>query len=499
MGCRSLWHETESLPSRPALPQEGIKAEAAVIGGGLCGVLISFYLSRRGVDTVLLEAGKLGGGQTGNTTAKVTAQHGLCYSKLLETVGREKAAQYAAVNQRAVEEYRRLIQELEIPCQWRDAPAYLYTACDPESLRKEAEVCRSLGLEASFTASVELPFPVSGAVRMERQGTFHPLAFLNAISRGLQSYEHTRVKQAIPQENGWTTLLTDGAAVEARSVVFACHYPFPVRPGYYFLRMHQERSYVLGLEKVPALEGLYLGVDPDGLSFRSAALPDGGDCLLLGGEGHRTGDKSGGHYDKLRERAEFLWPESRERLHWSAQDCMTLDGIPYIGQFSASTPNWYVATGFGKWGMTSSMVSALLLSDLIAGASCPEAEVFSPQRFHLSPSAGKLAEEGMQAAKGLSKGIFAPGERLPEELEKALPAGEGRIVQWKGEKLGAYRAADGTVSLASARCPHLGCQLEWNPDETSWDCPCHGSRFDIHGNVLNGPAQETIGFCGGRR
>ena len=251
------------------------------------------------------------------------------------------------------------------------------------------------------------------------------------------------------------------------------------------MRMHQERSYVLALENAVQLDGMYLGIDKDNsFSYRNYE-----DLLFIGDSGHRTGEnKAGGCYQKLWEEASKYWPGSRVSASWSAQDCMTLDGIPYIGQYSSQTPDWYVATGFGKWGMTSSMVSAMLISDLIMKRENPFMEVFSPQRFHLSASAKNVVTDGYKAAKG----ILYENLKIPKENMEELPLSHGGIVEYEGKKAGVYKNAEGEVFIVDTRCPHLGCQLEWNPDELSWDCPCHGSRFDYKGNLIDNPAQENL-------
>ena len=206
-------------------------------------------------------------------------------------------------------------------------------------------------------------------------------------------------------------------------------------------------------------------------------------------QNHRTGENTkGGKYDSLRAAAEKYFPGAKEVDHWSAQDCMPLDSIPYIGRFSESTPGWYVATGFKKWGMSSSMVAADILSDLICGQENPNAEVFSPYRFNTN-SVPSAVTETVQAVKGLSRQIFSPGRAAVEQL----PRGHGGIVtDSDGNKVGVYKDSNGKIYAVHPRCPHLGCQLEWNPDEKSWDCPCHGSRFDYHGNLIDNPAQANI-------
>ena len=351
---------------------------------------------------------------------------------------------------------------------------------------REAETAKALGIQAEFTTRTELPFSINGAVCFQGQAHFHPLEFLMGAAEGLAIYENS---PALFVDDG--SVLTEKGKVTAEKVVFACHYPFINVPGYYFMRMYQERSYVLALDTEasgkgkPFLpKGMYYGIDADGLSLRSA---DG--LLLLGGEGHRTGEnRKGGRYEKLMARARQLWPDCRERFRWSAQDCMTLDGIPYIGQFSAKTPNWYVATGFQKWGMTSAMAAAMIIRDTIIGKENPDAEVFSPERFTPAASAKKFVSGGLHAVRDLSREIFA----LPRAAAEKLPCGHGGVVEYEGKKAGVYKEEDGTLHVVSVRCPHMGCQLEWNPDEKSWDCPCHGSRFDYDGKLIDNPAQEGI-------
>ena len=474
----SLWQQSTDLPRRKPLAHD-LEVDAAVIGAGLAGVLIADQLQRRGLKTVVLEARRVGSGQTGRTTAKITSQHGLIYHGLIERFGREKAQFYADANQQAIRQYADMIQQRRISCGFREAPTYLYSCIDATPLKRESEAAASLGIDARFVTETELPFPVAGAVRFERQAVFHPLQFLQALSEQLNIYEDSPVLSIQSH-----ALRTPNATVHAEHIIFACHFPFVNVPGWYFMRMHQERSYVLALECPWQPEGTYFGVDPEGLSFRSA---EGN--LLLGGEQHRTGENSfGGQYDALRRRAAALFLNCRETACWSAQDCMTLDGLPYIGPFAASEPSWHVATGFGKWGMTTSMVAAILIADSIAGHPPAWADVFAPSRFELSVSARNLATDTAQSFKGLTRSLFMPPRALLEEL----PLGHGGIVDVDGEKVGVYKDQSDHCHVVHPRCPHLGCQLEWNPDEKSWDCPCHGSRFTCDGELLDRPAQADL-------
>lgn len=439
----SLWLATAGQEMRRPVLTGSRESEAVVIGGGLTGILTASFLQQRGVKTMVLEADTIGSGQTKNTTAKITSQHGLIYQKLLKNVGKEQAKQYADANQKAILEYRRMIEKNQIACDFEEKTAYLYSCVEKEPLQREAELARELGIHAVFTEKTELPFEIKGAVAFHGQAQFHPLKFLYGAAKPLHIYEHSRVTQVEAHR-----VLTEFGSVSAKYIIFATHFPFVNVPGYYFMRMHQERSYVLELSGTPEIDGMYLGIDAENAwSLRMA-----GDRLLFGGAGHRTGkNKGGGQYERLERKAAEFFQEAQVRSRWSAQDCVTLDGIPYIGRFSANTPSWYAATGYGKWGMTSAMAAALLIADQITGVENGNGEVFSPQRFHWKASMGNLMKDGMQSVAGLTEGLFQ-----------------------------------------TPRCTHLGCSLCWNPEDGSWDCPCHGSRYTEEGKRIDSPAQEDL-------
>ena len=475
----SIWEHEVTLPERKNLPGN-IEREAVVIGGGLCGILTGYYLQNAGVKTVILEADRIGSGQTGKTTGKITSQHGCAYARLVSRLGRERARQYAQGNQYAVTEYGRLIRREKIDCDFHRCAAYLYSVRSSEEMEREAAAAAACGIHGNYTEETELPFPVKGAVRFSGQARFSPLKFLEHLSRELEIYEHTKVVSAEHDR-----VMTNWGTVKADYIIFACHYPFVNFPGFYFMRMYQQRSYVLALKDAFLPEHMYLGVDPDhSYSFRTA-----GDHLLLGGEGHRTGEHWGlaSRYEKLGLRARTWWPRAVVTDRWSAQDCMTMDGLPYIGRFSRMTDHWYVAAGFGKWGMTSSMVSALILSGMITGNTPEWAGVFSPSRLTPGASSSQFFSHSGKTAKNLAKAWLPPKEALA-----GLKPGEGKIVEWKGRKAGVYMDEAGGIYPVSPRCPHMGCQLTFNQDEKSWDCPCHGSRFSYKGELLDGPAQEGL-------
>ena len=446
----SIWRAQVEIKEREHL-QGDCQVETVVIGAGLAGILTAYFLQRHGHKVILLEAKRVCSGQTGNTTAKITSQHGMCYDRLIRKAGRERALGYACANEEAIRLYEQLIREEGIDCRFERKPAYLYTRrrSAVEELKKEAQAAKELGIKAHYVDGKEikeLPFSVAGAVCFENQAQFHPLAFVTALVNRLEIYEDTKVLSVNKHE-----ILTNRGKVTAQNIVFAVHYPFLNVPGFYFLRQHQERSYVLALQGAGPITGMYYGIDEDGLSFR-----DTGHVLLLGGGGHRTGKikcsckSSREGYGFLRKMAGEYMPQAQELGAWSAQDCMPHDGIPFIGKYSIMRPYWYVASGFQKWGMTTAMIAARIIADQICGCHAAYEEVFTPQRFLFRAGIRNFLVDLGESVMGLGKGLFSQKKR---------------------------------------RCPHMGCRLEWNGEEKSWDCPCHGSRFESSGELIDNPAQ----------
>ncbi len=424
----SIWQKSVELPSFPKLNGD-ISTDVLIIGGGIAGILTAYFLKQNGVDCILVEKHRICSGTTGHTTAKITYQHGLIYHKLLKNGGTEKAQKYLAANLLAFNKYAELCGNID--CDYERKDNYVYSVGDREVLEREMAALSNIGSSAQFCEKLPLPFPTAGAVMFPDQAQFHPLKFLAAIAQDLPIYENTFVQEM--REN---TAVTDCGNITAKTVIVATHFPFINQHGSYFLKLYQHRSYVLALEHAQEVDGMYVDESKTGLSFRNY-----GKYLLLGGGGHRTG-KQGGSWTELRHFADLYYPQSKEFCHWAAQDCMSLDGMPYIGQYSSRTAQLFTATGFNKWGMTGAMLAALLLSDLVRGKQNAYADVFSPSRSMLKPQ------------------LFVNG----------------------------FEAVTNLLSFTGRRCPHLGCALHWNAAEHSWDCACHGSRFAEDGRVLDNPA-----------
>ncbi|MDK0862260.1 FAD-dependent oxidoreductase [Clostridium perfringens] len=475
---KSLWSESCKFRKREALNKD-IKTDVLVIGAGIAGILTAYMLKQKGREVVLIDAAEIASGNTKNTTAKITSQHDLIYSKLITEFGEEKARQYAKANELAIKKYKEIIEDRKIECDFEEKPAYVYSLNEVEILKEEAEAAKKLGIDAEFVQEANLPFKINGALKFNNQAQFNPLKFLKDISNELVIYENTRALEI--KEN---LVVTSGGNITAKNIVVATHYPIMNAPGYYFMKMHQERSYVLALENKSEIDGMYIDLNKEGYSFRTY-----NNLLLLGGISHRTGEnEEGGSYDELRKVAKKLYPKAKEKYHWSAQDCMTIDGIPYIGRYSSETPNIYVATGFNKWGMTSSMVSAMIISDMILEKENDFSEIFSPRRFDLSLSINNIANDLIETAKNfIAQKVYIPSSEIEH-----IKNGHGGIIEYNGEKVGVYKNKEGKEFFVSTKCTHLGCQLSWNADELTWDCPCHGSRFDYKGRLIGSPATKDL-------
>lgn len=429
---KSVWTDTAILPHFTSL-NEDITTDVLVIGGGMAGILCAYLLHQYGVKYTLVEGSTICSGITKNTTAKITAQHGLIYDKLLGSLGVEKATMYLHANLLALDRYKTLCKDIN--CDFTEKSAYVYSINNREKIEKELHALKQLKYPASFATSLPLPFEVAGAIEFPNQAQFHPLKLIETITSELNIYENTFVTRI----DGHSAI-TRGGKITARKIIVATHFPFINKHGSYFLKMYQHRSYVIALSNAPDVNGMYVDEAEKGMSFRNY-----NDLLFIGGGDHRTG-KIGGNWNELRKFAKTFYPNATEKYAWATQDCMTLDSIPYIGHYSKNTPDLYVATGFNKWGMTSSMVAAMILTDMVTGKKNNFAPVFSPHRSILKP---QLLVNGFEATTNL-------------------------------------------LTFSKKRCPHLGCALKWNSTEHSWDCPCHGSRFEKDGTLIDNPSTGSL-------
>ncbi len=429
---KSLWIDTAQRPAFDALKQD-VQTDVLIIGGGIAGILCALMLEKSGVKYILVEAQRICSGVTANTTAKLTFQHGLIYSEIMKKYGEETALKYLLSQKAAAEKFAKLCRETDSDFSVKDS--YVYSLDDREKIEQEVNALNKLGVNAQFCEKIQLPFSVAGAVKVSNQAQIHPLKVLFSVAQSMNIFENTRV---IAVEGN--TAVPQYGKIHAKKIVFATHFPFVDRYGAFFMKMYQHRSYVIALKNAPDFNGLYVDEAEKGLSFRNH-----GEYLLLGGGSHRTG-KSGGNWKELEAFAKKHFPDSEVEYRWATQDCMTLDSMPYIGQYSRITPDYFAATGFNKWGMSSAMAAAMILCDLVQGKRNEYASVYSPGRSMMHP---QLAVNAVH---------FLADIVIPK----------------------------------TPRCPHLGCALKYNAQEHSWDCPCHGSRFAEDGGLINGPSNESL-------
>ncbi|MDR0287214.1 MAG: FAD-dependent oxidoreductase [Clostridiales bacterium] len=438
----SIWYDTE-IEKRPQA-QGKLKTQVIIVGGGIAGITAAYKLSQNNIDVILLEARRIVHGVTGNTTGKITAQHDLIYGKLSRKSS-ETAKLYAESNQTAIEEYAKIIKEENIDCDFVREHANIYTT-DPNSVQTlEKEFAKALesGLDALITLENSLPFKTCACYRINNQARFHPLKYLRRLAElseknGVKIYENSRVLEISNHE-----VYTKEAIIKGEHIIVATHYPIINTPGYYFTRMYQHRSCAIALKGVPPIDGMYLSYEQDGKSFRMQK-----DLLILGGADYKTGTEGKkNHYEMLEHFASEHYTNYTIESAWSAQDCITLDGLPYIGHYSGKLPDIYVLTGFAKWGMTLSMVGSMLITDLILGKNNPWEELYSPKRAIGGKAILKGSGMGLSSAGHLTAGLFS-----------------------------------------HHKCPHMGCKLTYNAEEFTWDCPCHGSRMTRKGEIIDAPA-----------
>jgi glycine/D-amino acid oxidase-like deaminating enzyme/nitrite reductase/ring-hydroxylating ferredoxin subunit len=489
--------ETDYDPFVEPSDRAATSADAVVVGGGIAGLTTAVHLAEDDHDVVLLERDSLAEGVTGRSTAKVTSQHSLVYDQLREELGREAAEQYGEANQAALEEVARRADESDVDCGFRRLPAYTYARSDDDraAVRDEVDTASSLGLPASFVegGELDLPYETRGAVAFADQAQFDPRKYLLALAEsfvesGGRIYEETPVRDV--EEGRPCRVETDRGTVRADDVVLATHFPIVDRGGF-FARMRPKRSYVLAVEidgEVP--EGMYYDPSTPYRSLRPYRQ-DGEEYLLVGGENHKTGQAA--EPDRYRRLARFAREhfdvESIE-YRWSTQDYVTADSVPYVGRMGPTTDHVYVATGFGGWGMTNGTAAGRVLAELVAGRDHPWHDLYSPKRVTLSKnSLREVLSENVDAGGRFLRGwLRAVDRRTLQDLDP----GEGTVIREGTRPLAVSRDEDGSLRAVSAVCPHLKCVVDWNDAESSWDCPCHGSRFEADGSVIDGPAARDL-------
>lgn len=491
----SFWIGSTSDTNYPSVTSDA-SVDVAIVGGGIAGITAAYLLKQEGCSVAVVEADRIVRGVTGYTTAKISSSQGIIYTSLAKKFGEAGARTYGASNEAALAKIAGLVETLGIDCDFERQDNYVYTESDSEvdSIREEAELAARLGLPSEFVSESPLPFPIKGAVRFTNQAQFHPRKYLLALAERVEGgggfiFENSKALDV--EEGEPCRVITERGTITATDVIVATNMPFLDR-GLFFTKVHPMRSYAVAgyvSEGAAAPEGMHINVESPTRSIR--LLRDGDRTLLqLGGEGHKVGQEpdTEGCYQRLEADARARFGLKSIDYRWSTQDCVSVDEVPYIGRYTRMSDHLFTATGFRKWGMTNGTLSAMLLTDRILGRDNEWADFYDSKRLDVAQSASEFVKENVNVAQHwVGDRISTPGDPLEQ-----VPPGEGTVIRKEGRPVAVYKDADGTCRGLSAVCTHLACIVHWNTAEKSWDCPCHGSRFDLEGQVIQGPATKPL-------
>ena len=492
---KSLWIETTQNELNLKSMEKDEETEVCIIGAGLFGLTTAYYLTQLGKKVVVVEKGDIGEKVSGNTTGKITSQHGLFYDHLIKDYGKEYAHQYLEANEEAITNIKVIIDKEKIECEFTEKKSYVYALNEDEVLdiEKEVDAANKIGKDAKLVTETDLPFKVKAAIEFDGQAQFHPRKYMMGLAKSIlrdnKIYNFTTVTD-VEKSGDDFIVYTDRGNIRSKYVVLATHYPIINVPGFHFLKMYQSTSYIIAIEtnsKLP--QGMYINDKLPIYSFRTAQY-NGKEILLIGGSDHKTGEPipDNSKYEDLEKRAKELYPDCKVLFRWNTRDCISLDKIPYIGEFSNLIKNIYIGTGFKKWGMTFSNIAANIVTDMIMGRQNKYAKIFEATRMHPIKNRWEMKNIVKQSVESLALNKFKIGAHSIDEIEND----NGAIIEIDGDNVGIYKDTEGRIYAVKPICTHLGCLLSWNNLDKTWDCPCHGSRFDYTGKNIYEPARKNL-------
>lgn len=492
---QSFWEEERKNHEEFKSIEDNINVSVCVIGGGLTGLTTAYYLSKK-LNVAVIEKERICSHTSGKTTGKITSQHGLFYEYLINSQSKEYAKMYLKANEEAIKNIEEIIKKENIECDLEKESAYVFTRKETEIDRIKNEQKAVDKIEkgkSKFTKNISLPLDVAGAIEFKNQAKFHPIKYAYGLADCILNnngkiYEHSQVTD-IKKEDGKYAVYANNKKITADYVVIATRYPIINMPGYYFLKMYQSTSYAIVVDtKKELFDGMYISYETPNISFRT--IKDGDRKLLLAvGYDYKTGtEELRDGYTRLEVIVRKMYEDAEVLYKWSAEDCITLDKIPYIGRYSNIMTNVYVGTGFNKWGITASNIAANIISDNILGKENEYEEIFKSTR--VEPI--KNRKEFGDMLKEANKSIVFSRFKIPKDRLEDLKIGEGKIIEIEDEKVGVYKDKDGTVYKVKPICTHLGCQLYFNNIDKTWECPCHGSKFTYEGKSVEVPSNKNL-------
>ena len=478
---------------------KNINVDVCIIGGGLTGISTAYYLSKKGYKIALIEKDKLLSKTSGHTTAKITSQHGLFYKYLVDSKGEEFAKKYLEANEIAIKNIEKIIISENIECDFENKSAYVFTQNINEisKIKEEVNTVKKLNVVAcEFVDNIDLNLDIQGAIEFKNQAQFNPIKYANGLLEIIEKndgkiFENTGFVKYEKSGDNFQIITTTKNSINCKYVVLATRYPVINFPGYYFLKMYQEMSYCIAIKPKTEVNfnGMYINSKNPTLSVKTAKF-NGENIVFVSGLNNKTGngEKIEDKYENLREKAYELFGAYEFLYEWNTEDCITLDKIPYIGDFSNFTDNLFVATGFGKWGMTTSNVAANIITDKIIKRENRYEDIFNATRVEPLKNEEELKNMIKQSVKSLVIDKF----KSPKEVIDDVKNDEGKIVMIGSEKIGIYKDKAGNIYAVKPVCSHLGCELSWNNLNKTWDCPCHGSRFEYTGKSIYSPSMKDL-------
>ena len=540
---KSYWIDSVKDNKKYNKLEENVKTDICIIGGGLAGVTTAYNLSKYKIKTVLIDKGRIGNQASGNSTAKITSQHGLIYKYLVDSRGKDFARKYYEANENAIKNIESIINKEKIDCDFEKQTAYIFTQSvqDVQKIKDEVNAIQSFGGKAELVDAKDininkincveyvensqeklkingdniekenfklernmikekmksiLPIKAIAGMKFENQAQFNPYKYIHSLAKicsnlGVKIYENTKAIDVDTDDEGYYIVsLENDYKIRTKYLVITTKYPIVNIPGLYFMKMYQSTTYAIAVQtKQRLFEGMYINSEEPTISLRTAKF--GNDYLLIvAGFDNRTGAGIDvrNSYKYLEEIARNIYPQGQIKYHWNTEDCITLDKIPYIGEYSKLWDNCYVATGFNKWGMTTSNIAAEIITDKIMGEENEYEAIFKSTR--LEPI--KNIKEMTNMVKEGINSLFIKKLEIPKEEVNQIQNGEGKIVQINDQKIGIYKDKEGKIYKVNPVCKHLGCELSWNNLDKTWDCPCHGSRYDYKGNLIYGPSVKDL-------
>ncbi|MCI8759602.1 MAG: FAD-dependent oxidoreductase [Clostridia bacterium] len=493
----SLWLDFDKKTDKCLPLSSHLETDVCIIGSGIFGLTCAYFLSHLGFRVTVLDKSGIGEKTTGHTTAKITSQHNLFYNYLIHSFGKKFASDYLQVNEKAIESIKNIIDTEKIKCDFEYQNSYVYTTKKSElnAIKKEVSSVEALGFPCEFVTKTGLPFEIEGAICFKNQAQFHPLKYLYGLANSILShngeiYANTVVTNIEKNMDETYLVITNQATVKSKFVIVASHYPFINFPGFYFLKMYQSTSYLIAVDtKKTLFNGMYINSSSPTFSYRTVRH-NGKELLLIGGGDHKTGQPScyQDTYGMLEQEAKKFYPNCEVLYRWNTRDCISLDKLPFIGQYSSVMPNVFVGTGFKKWGMTLSNVAANIVTDLICDKDNKYEYLFRPSRLKPIKNRDEMKNVLVQSTNSLVLNKFRPANMNFDEIAND----SGSIIEIHNEKVGIYKSPTGKVFAVKPVCTHLGCLLSWNDVDKTWDCPCHGSRFDYKGKNLYDPAFKDL-------